>query len=64
MYSPRIDEDLIPALYHTAKDRGYPMTELVRTLLIKALTEEDLPKAAREAYEDYLAGRQQNDDTR
>ena len=61
MYSPKIDEGLIPALYHTAKNRGFPMTELVKTLLIKALTEEDLPESAQEAYEVYLAKGQEKD---
>ena len=29
MYSPKVDEDLIPSLYWLAKARGIPMTRLV-----------------------------------
>jgi len=29
MYSPKVDEDLIPSLYWLAKARGIPMTHLV-----------------------------------
>ena len=50
MYSPKIDEELIPVLYHTAKAKGIPMTRLVTILIGKALaTEEDLPQPAHEA---------------
>ncbi|MBZ0159102.1 hypothetical protein [Candidatus Methylomirabilis sp.] len=37
MYSPRIDEDLIPPLYRLAKVRRIPMTRLVSEILQKAL---------------------------
>ena len=50
MYSPKIDEELIPVLYHTAKARGIPMTKLVTILIGKALAaEENLPLPAHEA---------------
>jgi hypothetical protein len=47
MYSPKIAEKLIPALYHTAKDRGVPMAALVNRLLTEALPQESLPPMAR-----------------
>ena len=46
MYSPKISEDLIPALYHTAKAKHIPMTKLVRDLILKALASEELPENA------------------
>lgn len=50
MYSPKIDEELIPVLYHTAKAKGVPMTRLVTILIGKALArEEDLPEPVMEA---------------
>jgi hypothetical protein len=45
MYSPKIDEGLIPRLYRLAKARKIPMTRLVDELLRSAIGEcdEDLP---------------------
>lgn len=37
MYSPRIDEALIPPLYRLAKARRVPMTRLVSEILQEAL---------------------------
>ena len=53
MYSPKIAEGLIPALYHTAKDQGVPMTTLVNRLLTEALGKESLPQTARDALASY-----------
>ena len=33
MYSPKIDERLVPLLYKIAKSRGMPMTMLVNQML-------------------------------
>ncbi|MCK5595208.1 hypothetical protein KAI19_03425 [bacterium] len=33
MYSPKIDERLVPSLYRIAKSRGVPMTMLVNQML-------------------------------
>ena len=49
MYSPKIDEKLIPALYHMARARRIPMTRLVAQLIRKALTAEALPQDAKDA---------------
>ena len=46
MYSPKISEDLIPILYHTARARRMPMTKLVTLLIRKALAAEHLPEKA------------------
>jgi hypothetical protein len=46
MYSPKIDEKLIPVLYRTAKAEGIPMTELVNRLLTDALVRENPPQRA------------------
>jgi len=46
MYSPKIDEALIPALYHTARARRVPMTRLVAQLIRKAMRTELLPQEA------------------
>ena len=40
MYSPKIAEELIPALYREAKARRVPMTRLVDRLLREALDTE------------------------
>ena len=37
MYSPKIDEDLIPKIYHAAKARGMPMTKFVNDILQRGL---------------------------
>ncbi len=37
MYSPKIDEVLIPELYQQAKAQGVPMTKLVNRLLRTAI---------------------------
>jgi hypothetical protein len=33
MYSPKINEDFIPALYRLAKERKQPMTQLVNDII-------------------------------
>ena len=38
MYSPKIAEDLIPALYQMRKERKMPMTRLVNLIIRNALT--------------------------
>jgi hypothetical protein len=43
MYTPRIAEDLIPILYHTAKARREPMTRLVDAFIRAGLAA--LPRA-------------------
>lgn len=52
MYSPKIAEGLIPALYHTAKAKRMPMTRLVEILIRKALAAEDMPQAAMDVLSD------------
>lgn len=47
VYSPRINAELIPVLYHTAKAKTMPMTSLVDILLYRALAVEPLPREAR-----------------
>ena len=37
MYSPKVDERLIPTLYRLAKERKVPMTRLVNEILWDAL---------------------------
>ena len=39
MYSPKIDEGLIPTLYRLAKERNVPMTRLVNEILREVLDE-------------------------
>ncbi len=39
MYSPKIDEELIPRLYRLRKLKKIPMTRLVNEILEKALSE-------------------------
>lgn len=46
MYSPKINERLIPALYRSAKAQSLPMTKLVDRLLLQALSVEPLPAEA------------------
>jgi len=49
MYSPKIEETLIPCLYRTARARRMPMTRLVAQLIRKALKTEALPQEAQDA---------------
>lgn len=62
MYSPKIDEELIPILYQTARDRGIHMTKLVDTLLVNGLIREPLPDNAREMLSEYLVNKHCPDD--
>ena len=41
MYSPKIDEKLIPFLYRWAKREEIPMTELVSRILQDAIAQDD-----------------------
>ena len=41
MYSPKIRDDLIPKLWHLAKTRKVPMTQLVNEFIEEALAAED-----------------------
>lgn len=36
-YTPRLDRDLVTALYHTAKSHGVPMTRLASSLVREGL---------------------------
>lgn len=50
MYSPKIDESLIPKLYHIARQREISMTKLVSELIadaIKAINVEIIPDERR-----------------
>ena len=38
MYSPKISEELVPALYRLAKERRMPMTRLVDGIIRRSLT--------------------------
>ncbi len=55
MYSPKIADELIPRLYHLAKARKVPMTQLVTKLLGEALTNEEPPESAMEAITGFAA---------
>ena len=47
MYSPRIDERLIPVLYHLARARRTPMTALVAEAVQDYLARQDLSQLPR-----------------
>jgi len=49
MYSPKIDEDLIPRLYRLARERKVPMTRFVNEHLKTAIErlEKDSPRRGR-----------------
>lgn len=57
MYSPKIEEELIPILYHTAKDRGIHMTGLVNSLIVDGLLRDPLPDTAREMLSVYIVNK-------
>ena len=40
MYSPKIDEDLLPVLYEMAKTEGRPMTKIVNDIIRKAIAKD------------------------
>jgi hypothetical protein len=44
MYSPKISDDLVPALYWLAKERRIPMTRLVDSMIRKALASNGSPE--------------------
>jgi len=44
MYSPKISEDLVHALYFMAKDRKMSMTKLVNGVIRTALASNSLPQ--------------------
>jgi len=44
MYSPKIDEDLIPVLYKMAKAQGRPMTKIVNDIIRKVTGKDSLHK--------------------
>lgn len=51
MYSPKIDEQVIPQLYYLAKARRMPMTVLVNEIIltgIKTLIDQDRADVERE----------------
>jgi len=59
MYSPKIDEELIPRLYRLRKLRKMPMTRLVNNILrtvLPALEEEERRKELRCSNDDKLNG--------
>jgi hypothetical protein len=41
MYSPKINEEFIPALYRLAKERKQPMTELVNGIISQYLADQE-----------------------
>ena len=43
MYSPKLDESLVPVLYRLAKERRIPMTRLVDGIIRQALATNSLP---------------------
>ena len=46
MYSPRIEPEFIPELYHLAKAKGTPMTKLVNAIIREWLSKQDRPAAS------------------
>lgn len=46
MYSPKIDEALIPTLYRMAKEKQIPMTRLVNGIIQSAIEEKGSSPAA------------------
>jgi len=44
MYSPKIDEDLIPILYKMGKSQGRPITKIVNNIIRKAIAKGSLHK--------------------
>ena len=44
MYSPKINEALVPVLYRLAKERSMPMTSLVDGIIRQALSSNSLPR--------------------
>jgi len=49
MYSPRIDEKLIPALYRLARELGVPMTRLVNHMIARGI--EQIEQEKRDEYD-------------
>ena len=44
MYSPKIDEDLIPILYKMAKAKSRPMTKIVNDIIRKGIAKDSSHK--------------------
>lgn len=49
MYSPKVPEEYIPALYHLGKERQEPMTRLVARAIAEFLDREQAPDDPKEA---------------
>ena len=57
MYSPRINEELIPALFKIARLRKIPMTKLVNQIITNYLSNHEMMEAGVTNYEPKLRGR-------
>ena len=51
MYSPKINETLIPALYRIAKDQGVPMTILVNRMIDREIRKQKRKNRKEESHE-------------
>ncbi|HUU39590.1 MAG TPA: hypothetical protein VMW42_01475 [Desulfatiglandales bacterium] len=56
MYSPKISDAHIPALYHMAKERGWTMTKLVNCIISQEIDNQHRNKLKGGAY-DCLKGK-------
>jgi hypothetical protein len=54
MYSPRIRDDVIPGIYHAAREAGIAMTTWVNQLVERALSEGVGPEGKQAAVTDGL----------
>ena len=49
VYSPKVPEEYIPALYHLGQERQEPMTQLVARAIAEFLDREQAPDDPKEA---------------
>jgi hypothetical protein len=57
MYSPKINEELIPALFKIARLRKIPMTKLVNQIIKNYLSNHEMMEAGVTNYEPKIRGR-------
>ena len=57
MYSPKLNEELIPALFKIARLRKIPMTKLVNQIITNYLSNHEMMEAGVTNYEPKLRGR-------
>ncbi len=60
MYSPKIDEELVPRFYRIAKARGVPMTKLINKILKGSIVQLERNEKMKREFKLPLGGNDEN----